>query len=797
MLQFGLLFSFCSMNTIFAKRWTLLSLCCLFMTHRGWSQYQGYVTNQLDEPLEGVIFFEENHETGTVSDAKGYFVLPFPHDHDMSLSISFTGFKTQRKLIKYSQTYIPLDTIVLIQDTALLSKVLIADSRVENHLNIQINKDFLQENFKGNFASTLELLPGMSAINVGVGISKPVIRGMSSNRVIVNNHGIRMESQQWGTDHGLEIDAFDVGQVDIVKGPHALMYGSDALGGMIRILPSQIPVKNRLSGEVSTVFKSNNLHAGISAGLGYNTGKFFVNTRYTTHRFSDFRVPADKFEYNGFVLPIMGNNLRNTSGSENNLSVEVGYVGPRSITRLRYSQFGFIGGLFSGAVGIPRSYTLREDGNKRNIETPYQHVNHNMWTLNHSYSHKAFEWTVDAGFQHNVRNEFSRPEFHRIPLSTIKDGDDLALGLNLKTFTLQSFISYKQGRDNYKLGSSFQFQDNRRMGFEFLLPDYVSQRGGLFGLWGRELNKNVMWTSSGRIDYGRNNTVSFTQYIWNSNEIIMDSLESQSIDDKFFGFSANTGLEWKWKNSLWSTHLSKSFRLPHPVETSSNGIHHGTFRHEQGQENLQPESGYQWDISAEYSKKKLEWDVSVYFNYIDNFIYLGPTFPAQFSNLPEAGQIFRYRQDKAIFTGFECEWRYNWHPRWTVTQSMDYVQSLNTVTGVALPFTPQPSLKTDLLGWAEWGKGKERFSWNIKHRYYMAAESGLRRDRGERPTPATTLFDMGVSLNSLIRNYTIKVQLNVDNIFNTPFLNHLSRYRWLNIPEQGRNLSVTVRIGWQ
>jgi iron complex outermembrane receptor protein len=785
------------MKNIFHFRILVYILSWPFLISQGWAQYQGYIINDEKKPLEGVVVFEENHATGTVSDEKGYFLLAFPHDHDMSLVISYTGYETQKKWVRYNSRLMAPDTIILSQDTIWLQKVDVSDSQSDGGFNKKLRQDYFTENYKGSFASTLESLPGLSAINVGVGISKPVIRGMSSNRIIVSRNGIRMEGQQWGSDHGLEVDSYDVSQVEIVKGPHALVYGSDALGGLIRILPSPVPVKNRLSGDISSVFKSNNSHAGLSARLSYYKGKIFAHARYTAHRFSDMRVPAEQFEYNGFVLPIMDQNLRNTGGEENNISLEVGFLSSSGITRLRYSGFHFNGGLFSGAVGIPRSYTLRDDGDRRNIETPSQSVNHQMWTFNHQVQGKSFDWSVDAGYQDNQRSEFSRPEFHRIPLSGIRDGENLALGLLLRTLTVQSDITFKKKRDEYKLGTSFQWQQNRRKGFEFLLPDYRSQRWGLFGLWVRKWKDDLTWTSAVRWDFGRNHTTSFTQYIWNSNEVILDSLVSRSVNDFFSGFSANTGLEWEGENIVWKSHLSKSFRIPHPVETSSNGIHHGTFRHEQGQENLQPESGYQWDVSVRNKSEVFTWNTEIYLNYIDNFIYLGPTFPAQFSNLPEAGQIFRYRQDNAVFAGFECEWQYKAHRYGIISQSMDFVQSINTVTGLALPFTPQPSLKTELSGQWVPGKSIHTLSWNVRHRYYMAAESGFRRDRSERPTPATMLFDAGMTWQSEIGSSVFKLSFLADNIFNTAFLNHLSRYRWLNIPEQGRNLILMASIHWK
>ena len=165
-------------------------------------------------------------------------------------------------------------------------------------------RTFFKKNLEGTFANSIEKLPGISAINVGVGIAKPVIRGLSANRIIVNHQGIKQESQQWGSDHGLEIDQFDVERVEIIKGPGSLQYGSDGLGGVINIMPGNLIPENSLQGSVLGVHKTNNDHWGGSAKLAVNINNWFINTRYSRQDFADYSVPGNSFIYNGFELPI-------------------------------------------------------------------------------------------------------------------------------------------------------------------------------------------------------------------------------------------------------------------------------------------------------------------------------------------------------------------------------------------------------------------------------------------------------------------------------------------------------------
>jgi len=244
----------------------------------------------------------------------------------------------------------------------------------------------------------------------------------------------------------------------------------------------------------------------------------------------------------------------------------------------------------------------------------------------------------------------------------------------------------------------FQWQHNERGGFEYLLPDFKTFRGGAYSIVEREMSDDWLINGGLRFDVGQNDTEFFRQYVWDSNETIVDSLISVGTNDYFYNWSASLGTNLDLPDDRWTlkANLGKSFRVPYPAETVANGIHHGTFRHEVGTPDLKTEHGYQLDIGAYFQGAKLSGSLSYYFNYFDNYIYLGPTFPARFSRLPEAGQIFQYRQDDAIYTGFELQWDWDLTQGLEVHQAIDFVQSYNPQTKLALPFTPQPSIRTDV-----------------------------------------------------------------------------------------------------
>jgi len=764
-------------------------------------QINGLVFDEHKHTLPGATIILLPDSLLTTSNNNGRFSFKNLSDTSYELITSFIGYKSDT-------TYVNIKTgpskdirIILYHDTEVLGTIVVTDEHAKQEETLQtehIHEDFFQKNIEGTFSQSIKKLPGISAINVGVGIAKPVIRGLSSNRIIVNNQGIKQESQQWGSDHGLEIDQFDVERVEIIKGPGSLQYGSDGLGGVINIMPNKILPKNSFKGSVLGVYKTNNDHWGGSASFGFNLNNWFLTARYSQQDFGDYQVPANLFDYNGFELPIINNRLKNTAGMESNFSISTGINKVWGITRFLYSHYALDAGLFSGAVGIPRSYALTDDGNYRDLDVPQQQVDHYRLSLNQTFFFGGNHVAIDIGLQRNLRQELSEPEFHSIPLSQLDDPNDkLGIEMMLETFSIASHYEHRfaSGLKNI-VGVNAQWQRNQRDGFEYLLPDFRTSRGGIYSISEKEITENWLVNGGLRLDLGHNDTDFYRQYVWDGNENIVDSLISPSTNDLFFNWSASLGtnlvlLDEKW---ILKANFGKSFRVPYPAETASNGIHHGTFRHEVGTPNLDSEHGYQLDLGAYWYFDKFEGSLAYYFNYFDNYIYLGPTFPARFSQLPEAGQIFQYRQDDAIYTGFELQWKWEITPEINLDQAVDFVQSYNPKTNLALPFTPQPAIKTNISYTPLEKKWLEGAYIELSHQYHFPASGSLRIDRSEKPTPAYQLWDLGLGYNIHIGDQEININGKVLNLLDTKYLGHLSRYRLINVPEQGRNFVLTVKV---
>jgi iron complex outermembrane recepter protein len=763
-------------------------------------QISGLISGQDRTPLPGAVVWLLPDSLVCVSDESGRFNFAGLEDGDYAVETRYIGFERQYIPVEVRRGKAAPLAILLREESTLLDAVVVTEEHAKQELTLHaehFNEQLIERNLHGTFAKSIEKLPGISAINVGVGIAKPVIRGLSFNRIIVNQQGIKQESQQWGADHGLELDQFDVERVEIIKGPASLQYGSDGLGGVINIMPGRILPKNTFGGSVMGVYKTNNEHWGGSAKIGANIDDFFFSARYSQQAFGDYQVPADQFIYNSFVLPIYDNRLKNTAGRERNTSFTAGLKRDWGISRLVFSHYALEAGLFAGAVGLPRAYALEHDGNYRDIDVPSQEVDHYKLSFHQTLLLREGHFDLNLGYQYNLRREFSFPEFHNIPSSQIDPGNTLALQLGLQT--LSANLHYEHHPvESWKMiyGGNVQWQDNRRGGFEFLLPNFRTLRSGIFMLGEKELAPGWRGNAGLRLDYASNRTDFTRQWVWDSNENIIDSLVSPATDVEYFNWSASMGANIALREDAWylKLNLGKSFRVPYPAETVSNGIHHGTFRHEVGTPDLESEHGYQFDLSLEWRLERFTGSFSAYFNYFDNYIYLGPTFPARFSPLPESGQIFQYRQDDAIYTGFELEWKWDFLPFLSLHQATDFVQSYNLNTRLALPFTPQPAIRTSLQYSISRGAWLKEFYAEAGHQYVFAAEGRLRADRAERPTPGYQLWDAGLGATLRWGRQELMINFQAQNLLNTYYLNHLSRYRLINVPEQGRNLVLSLKV---
>ena len=658
-----------------------------------------------------------------------------------------------------------------------------------------VDQDFLRKHFTGNFMQAMENIPGVQTMDIGSGFSKPMIRGMGFNRIAVLENGIKQEGQQWGADHGLELDAFNIGTVNVLKGPSSLLYGSDAMGGVIDITSPPVPSVDMLFGDVTLLGKSVNGTLGGSFMLGIKKSFWYAQVRYSEQHFGDYRIPTDTIVYLTQKMPVYGRKLKNTAGIERNIGFFAQYQRQRYKANYSVSNVYQKTGFFPGAHGIPDVSRVEDDGDSRNMELPSSKVNHLKVTTLQQYAWEKLVLSGDFGFQNNHREEWSVFHTHYGSQPVPEKDPDKELAFNLNTLSASVKVRFIGSSSwEHALGWDGQHQRNDISGYSFLLPEYYRSTTGLLWLTTYKPN-NVISVSGGmRYDYGYIHISShedayLADYLrkqgYDEEQVEHYKWNSHAVKKKFGDYSFSLGLVWTpSERHMVKANVGRSFRLPGANELAANGVHHGTFRHEQGDTNLKSEQGWQMDASYNLRYNGFSISVSPFVSWFSNYIFLRPT--GEWSVLPHAGQIYRYTGAEALFAGTEATIDIHFLRSFNYRISGEYVYTYNCDEHIPLSFSPPFSMRNTL-------------TWQRKQVMLYAEWQSIARqnrvDRNEDRTPDANLFHLGGSLNIPIRgNQAIEITLTARNIFNTRYYNHLSFYRKVEIPEPGRNFQLLIKI---
>lgn len=657
-----------------------------------------------------------------------------------------------------------------------------------------VRKDFLNRHFTGNLVQTMEKIPGVRSMDIGAGFSKPAIRGLGFNRIVVSENGIKQEGQQWGSDHGLEIDAFNVEEIRVRKGSSSLIFGSDAMGGVIEILPAMWPAVDQLFGEAVILSKSLNGTLGGSLMLGLRKGAWLVRARFSEQRYGDYRIPADTIVYLTRKIPVYGRRLKNTAGMERNASFFGGYRRNRYRMNVTVSNAFQKMGFFPGAHGAPDLSRLQDDGNSRDIALPYSLVNHFKVMTHQQYTPDDLILSADFGYQYNHREEWSAFHTHYDAQLPPAQDPDKELEFRLHTFSgaLKARLLHHLSWE-HTAGLDVQAQKNDIAGYAFLLPEYTRFAAGGYWLSTYRPTHEFALNGGARYDFGKidiapSDDPFLGEYLrrqgYINEQVKRYKQRSYDVNRIFGDYSFSAGIVWNPSPlHLFKANIGRSFRLPGANELASNGVHHGTFRHEQGDVTLRSERGWQFDASYSLTRPGLELTVSPFVSLFDRYIYLQPT--GEWSALPHAGQVYRYTPARALFAGgeiaFDLDLSRGLHYRF----AGEYVYTRNRDTHTALNFSPPLSIR-QTLSW-----GFKRFRSYVEWQNIVAQH---RIARNEDATPGAQLLHAGASMDFAVAGMMVELSLSIRNLFDAKYFNHLSFYRKVEIPEPGRNFQLYIKV---
>lgn len=597
----------------------------------------------------------------------------------------------------------------------------------------------------GNIIDAISREPGVSQVTTGSGISKPVIRGLGYNRVVVISDGIRQEGQQWGDEHGIEVDANGVHNVEIIKGPASLMYGSDALAGVIIFHPDPNMAPDSFSAGLSSEYQSNSGLASYSLYHAGNSGKVFWDARFSDKYAHAYRNSADGL--------VPGSQFR-----ERALTGKVGTNRKWGFSRMTLGYYhltpGMIEGFEDGVLAGPTGYGL---------ELPFQHVRHYKAAWDNSI--RVGEGRIKAlvGFQQNRRQEFEEEV----------DEAELDFKLNTLNYDLK-YISGENDGWKYSVGLGGMFQASDNLGEEVLIPAYNLFDAGVFATGSKQLG--LFHLSGGLRGDIRH-------------------LHSFSLEDKFNDFTRNfQGITGSFgvvfapvKNLNIRANIARGFRTPNLSELASNGVHEGTVRYEVGNNDLNPEFSLQGDLGMDWTTKHFFFTVAAFRNKIDNYIFAAKT-----GEVAEDHDVYAYTSGEALLCGLEAS--VDFHPIHSLHIGTSYSFVRGTSGDGDLPLIPAPRISGEL-------------KWEITHDGKVLNNNyvSLRIDRHfsqdhflpgtETATEGYTLVGVSASTEVMRKGKRIAtVSLIADNLTDEVYFDHLSRLKYVGFHNPGRNVTLKLEL---
>lgn len=630
----------------------------------------------------------------------------------------------------------------------------------------------------GNLASMLSTVPGVTMLQTGATIGKPVVDGMHSNRLLILNNGVRQEGQQWGSEHAPEIDPFIAQQITVVKGAEAVRYGAEAIGGVVLVEPPALPADSSLHAELNLAGASNGRAGTASGQLSGNFKK----------------LPALAWRLQG-TLKRSGNlktadyYLDNTGTRESNYSAALGYNKEHFGVDLFYSHFNTELGIFSGShIGsvddleahIAHGRPFSEGSFYDSIGAPRQRVVHNLFKANtHLHISDYVHLNVQYAFQSDNRREYDIRRGGRSALPS--------LNLSLYTHTLNASLEYFDGRQ-WKLtaGADGMYQQNSydaSSATRQLIPYYNANSGGLYAT-GRLIKNSYQLEAGLRYD---------SRYLTAKG---YNNMTLYGGRHSFGSLSGSMGVVWQ-AGKDWSlrSNLGSAWRPPSVNELYSNGLHHGAAAIEYGDSTLAAERSLKWITSVNGSP--LPWlrlDVDVYAHYFDNYIYLYPTGGVE-ERLNGAFPVFVTRSTNARFLGADFSAGIHFLKQFDYTIKGSVVRAKDVSHDAYLPMIPADRFVNGL----RWSPSVP--AW-LSHAYlqfehvYVARQTRYTPGSDFAPPPdAYQLLNLGAGATFQLRGHELSLNFSADNVTNNLYKDYMNRFRYY-AHDLGRNyiLRLTYRI---
>ena len=763
-------------------------LFCIFLFAAGLIKSQssvqgiisGVVTDNKGKPIDYVSVTIQNLGLKTYSDTKGKYFFPDINKGKYTLTFKRNGYESKSLEVTVSNK--DTSRVVVLNESLIETPVIditssfnVTDISKSTFSVTELNSRDLKKQKSQNLSETIQNIPGINNISTGVSLGKPVIRGLSFQSVLIVHDGVKHESQMWGDEHGPELSLFDLDRIEILRGPASLVFGADAIGGVVNVISKPLEFSNNrkaiLYGEAELGgFSMNNQGFG-NLILGLSSKNLGIKGHFGYRKSGNTITPDGTLDVNTLSgkRTITGGELFNSGSKEFQGGATFGFN----------DKFGDIN---LGFEIINREIQMHDDPEENPNATGNQMLNTNQFSMQSVFNiSKKVKLEPILAYQMQERKEFESIED--------KDVNITALDLKINTFDGNLNVHHELTKNiSGTFGAAFTNQHNESIAEEKLIPNYDANTFGVY-LMEKMNTKYLTFSLGGRFDSKK---LSVKQTVFE-----VDSLGNpvRTLFPQDITFNAVTGsfglVYTPIKNINIYSNLGRGWRPPSEFELFVDGVHEGTRRYEKGLKTLdslyepRPEESMNIDLGIRLNYAFISIQLSGYRNRVSNFVYPSPT-----TDTLEGYQVYDVKQDKSTFIGYEYSIQVQ-PVKWLVlSASGDYVNTKNEATGKPLPFTPpmknifEVKLQKTKIG--RFYNPYIKFGTKV-----VSAQNDV--DPLETSTAGYTLLNAGLGFDITLMKSIASMDFSVDNIADTKYVDHLSRYKSFALsPGRSFNLQLSV-----
>lgn len=709
--------------------------------------------------VHAMVYVPEN-DLVTYTDEQGFFSLCGAFHGTVTLQVKHSGFRTHVQTVTVTDSLLPI-SVTMWYGNQELGEVYVYADRIEkpeesSNSIATISAENMRDLGAMSLSDGIARLPGVQQLSTGPGISKPVIRGLFGNRIQTVMLGLRFDNQQWQDEHGLGLSDVGVDRVEIIKGPASLLFGPEAMGGVVHILEEKPAPIGNTEWNLTTKYFSNTTGLGLDVGVKGSKPKFYWRLRAGSDSHADY---SD------------GNNQRvlNSRFGGYYFKGSAGFRGEKWSSLNQYffslSNFGFI--MEGGS-----SFMIPDARQSRSFQLPHHSVYLHVFSSQNKFQLKRshLKWTL--GVQANDRQEQ-------------EGGNKISLNMLLNSYSSTLlWVKPLSERTEWSLGTQDMYQTNVNLGSRTIVPDATLIDGSVYS-YIRHRRKILM--AEAGLRYGikyiaTRETGTLNAGGDNPGSTILPFTRWYQALNGAAGISLYHIRFWKAK-----LNFSSGYRPGNLAELSSNGVHEGSIRYEIGNTDLRTEQNICVDLSTGIESRFIDFNVSGYLNRFFNYIYLQPTADEYIGY-----QIFRYVQKNALLKGAEAQLEI--HPPgipWIRLQSTYSTVIGQTDAGDYLPFIPAQELNTALTFPLRHPKIPLEGFIRIATDYFFAQN---RPGQFETATADYALLNAAIGASFRSKRQQFHLGVSGNNLLNRVYAAHLSRYKYFGISNIGRNIAVQFSI---